>query len=165
MGWQVNELGRILKESIVVQLRSFSWWPCLNSAWATLPTEGNKQVLKINASLHATKPWSYNAETCCVRTEIYDSFYAFFLVGWDLRHQVLRPLLAYCTAPDDRWGWLRSNWWNEDWQGKPKYSEKTCPAPFCPPKIPLDQTRARILRSLHRNKFVCKNCVYIFLLY
>jgi hypothetical protein len=26
----------------------------------------------------------------------------FFLVGWDLRHQVLRPLLAYYTAPDDR---------------------------------------------------------------
>jgi hypothetical protein len=26
----------------------------------------------------------------------------FFFVGWDLRHQVLRPLLAYCTAPDDR---------------------------------------------------------------
>jgi hypothetical protein len=24
------------------------------------------------------------------------------LVGWDLRHQVLRPLLAYWTAPDDR---------------------------------------------------------------
>jgi hypothetical protein len=30
------------------------------------------------------------------------SVYFFFLVGWDLRHQVLRPLLAYCTAPDDR---------------------------------------------------------------
>jgi hypothetical protein len=52
----------------------------------------------------------------------------FFLVGWDLRHQVLRPLLAYSTAPDDRWGWLWSNWWNKDWQGKPKYSEKTCPS-------------------------------------
>jgi hypothetical protein len=52
----------------------------------------------------------------------------FFLVGWDLRHQVLRPLLAYCTAPYDRWGWLWSNWWNEDWQGKPKYSEKSCPS-------------------------------------
>jgi hypothetical protein len=26
----------------------------------------------------------------------------FFLVGWDVRHQVLRPLLAYCTAPNDR---------------------------------------------------------------
>jgi hypothetical protein len=49
-------------------------------------------------------------------------------VGWDLRHQVLRPLLAYCTAPDDRWGWLWSNWWNEDWQGKTKYSKKTCPS-------------------------------------
>jgi hypothetical protein len=31
-------------------------------------------------------------------------------------------------APDDRWGWLWSYWWNEDWQGKPKYSEKTCPS-------------------------------------
>jgi hypothetical protein len=25
---------------------------------------------------------------------------------------------------DDFW----SNWWNEDWQGKRKYSEKTCPS-------------------------------------
>jgi hypothetical protein len=29
-------------------------------------------------------------------------------------------------APDDRWGWLWSSWWNEDWQGKPK--EKTWPS-------------------------------------
>jgi hypothetical protein len=43
----------------------------------------------------------------------------------------LQPLLAYCTnppAPDDRWWWLWRNWWNEDWLGKPKYSEKTCPS-------------------------------------
>jgi hypothetical protein len=33
-------------------------------------------------------------------------------------------LLAYCTCPGWLWGWR--NWWNE-WQGKPKYSEKTCP--------------------------------------
>jgi hypothetical protein len=31
-------------------------------------------------------------------------------------------------APDDRWWWLWRNWWNEDWQGKPKYSEETCPS-------------------------------------
>jgi hypothetical protein len=31
-------------------------------------------------------------------------------------------------APDDRWGWLWRNWWNEDWQGKPKYSVKTFPS-------------------------------------
>jgi hypothetical protein len=47
-------------------------------------------------------------------------------VGWDWVHLVLRPLIAYCTAPDHRWWWLWSNLWNEDWQGKPKYSEKTC---------------------------------------
>jgi hypothetical protein len=32
--------------------------------------------------------------------------------------------LAYCTCPGWLWGWRI--WWNE-WQGKPKYSEKTCP--------------------------------------
>jgi hypothetical protein len=31
-------------------------------------------------------------------------FYYYYYLGWDLRHQVLRPLLAYCTAPDDRGG-------------------------------------------------------------
>jgi hypothetical protein len=46
----------------------------------------------------------------------------FKFVRWDF---------GYCghywpivPAPDDRWGWLWRNWWNEDWQGKPKYSEK-----------------------------------------
>jgi hypothetical protein len=33
-------------------------------------------------------------------------------------------LLAYCTCPVWLWGWRI--WWNER-QGKPKYSEKTCP--------------------------------------
>jgi hypothetical protein len=33
--------------------------------------------------------------------------------------------MAYCTWPGWLWWW--SNWWNEDWQGRPKYSEKTCP--------------------------------------
>jgi hypothetical protein len=35
-------------------------------------------------------------------------------------------LMAYCTCP----GWLSGwrIWWNEDWQGKPKYSEKSCPS-------------------------------------
>jgi hypothetical protein len=29
-------------------------------------------------------------------------------------------------ALDGRWVW--SSWWNENWQGKPKHSEKTCPS-------------------------------------
>jgi hypothetical protein len=33
-------------------------------------------------------------------------------------------ILAYCTWPGWLWGWRIC--WNE-WQGKPKYSEKSCP--------------------------------------
>jgi hypothetical protein len=35
-------------------------------------------------------------------------------------------LLAYCTYPGWFWGW--GIWWNEDWQEKSNYSEKTCPS-------------------------------------
>jgi hypothetical protein len=34
--------------------------------------------------------------------------------------------LLYKPQMIDEGDW--SNWWNEDWQGKPKYSEKTCPS-------------------------------------
>jgi hypothetical protein len=41
-------------------------------------------------------------------------------------HSALRPLLAYCSCPGLLWWWR--SWWNERfWQGKPKYSEETCP--------------------------------------
>jgi hypothetical protein len=36
------------------------------------------------------------------------------------------PWMAYCTCPGWLWWWRI--WWNEDWQGKPNYSEKTCPS-------------------------------------
>jgi hypothetical protein len=29
-------------------------------------------------------------------------------------------------APDDSWWWMWSSRWNENWQRKPRYSEKTC---------------------------------------
>jgi hypothetical protein len=29
------------------------------------------------------------------------------------------------TVPDNRWRWVGSSWCNENWQGKPRYSEKT----------------------------------------
>jgi hypothetical protein len=48
-------------------------------------------------------------------------FFIFFIASWDHFWPIV-------PAPDDKWGWLWSNWWNEDWQGKPKYSEKTCPS-------------------------------------
>jgi hypothetical protein len=49
-------------------------------------------------------------------------------VGWDSVPRycghfwpIVQPLMI---DEDDFW----SNWWNEDWQGKPKYSVKTCPS-------------------------------------
>jgi hypothetical protein len=39
-------------------------------------------------------------------------------------HSALRPPMPYCASPGWLWWW---NWWN-DRQGKPKYSEKTCPS-------------------------------------
>jgi hypothetical protein len=42
---------------------------------------------------------------------------------------VPRPLYwPIVSDSGDRWGWLWRNWWNEDWQRKPKYSEKTFPS-------------------------------------
>jgi hypothetical protein len=37
-------------------------------------------------------------------------------------HSVRRPLIGLL------WLWRWRIWWNEDWQGKPKYSEKTLPS-------------------------------------
>jgi hypothetical protein len=45
----------------------------------------------------------------------------------------LSPVVTAATncpivpAPHDKWWWLWSNRWNANWQGKPKYLEKTCP--------------------------------------
>jgi hypothetical protein len=38
---------------------------------------------------------------------------------------------------------MENFWWNEEWQGKPKYSEKTCPSSTLPTTNPTCQIRAR----------------------
>jgi hypothetical protein len=44
---------------------------------------------------------------------------------------------------------LRRSRWNVDWQGKPKFSEKTCPsATFVHHKIPHDHTRVLFIYYL-----------------
>jgi hypothetical protein len=61
---------------------------------------------------------------------------------WFVRLLALRPLLAYCASLAWYWRWLWRSRWNIDWQGKPTFSEKTCPsATFAHHKIPHDQTR------------------------
>jgi hypothetical protein len=39
-------------------------------------------------------------------------------------------------APDDRWWWVWSSRWNENWQGKPKYWERTCSSATLPTTNP-----------------------------
>jgi hypothetical protein len=41
--------------------------------------------------------------------------------------------LAYCAGPGWLWWWRN---WSNDWQGKPKYSEKTCPSATLSTKNP-----------------------------
>jgi hypothetical protein len=64
--------------------------------------------------------------------EVQCEFHTVSLVTWGKVR--LSPLGTLATnwpivpAPDDRWWWMWSSRWNENWQGKPKYSEKTCPS-------------------------------------
>jgi hypothetical protein len=59
------------------------------------------------------------------------------LVWWGVEsnwvHSARRPPMAYCASP--WWLWWSRNLWN-DWQGKPKYSEKTCPSAALSTTIP-----------------------------
>jgi hypothetical protein len=51
-------------------------------------------------------------------------YYFLLLVGWDFWY--CGHYWPIVPAPGDRWWWR--NWLNEDWQGKPKHSKKTCPS-------------------------------------
>jgi hypothetical protein len=52
-----------------------------------------------------------------------DSYYFFNFFGW-AETEYTWPIVP---APDNRW-WMWSSRWNENWQRKPKYSEKSCPS-------------------------------------
>jgi hypothetical protein len=78
-----------------------------------------------------------------------------FLVYWFRAR--LTPLRTSATnwpivpAPDDRWWWwMWSSRRNENWQGKPKYSEKLCPSVTLstnPPWLTWARTRATAVGS------------------
>jgi hypothetical protein len=75
---------------------------------------------------------------CCVQSLLTGAshqtslFFLFLGMGWDWVHLVCQPLFCQLHRPqmidDWWWWWLWSSWWNENWQGKLKYSEKTCPS-------------------------------------
>jgi hypothetical protein len=55
----------------------------------------------------------------------------FILVSWGgVRLSALGTAVnvySIVSAPGDRWWWVWSSRWNENWQWKPKYSDKICP--------------------------------------
>jgi hypothetical protein len=55
-------------------------------------------------------------------------------------------------AQDDRWWWLWSNRLNANWQGKPKYSEKTCPSATLSTTNPTWLNRARTKAATVRDR-------------
>jgi hypothetical protein len=73
-----------------------------------------------NEHLNTDKPHFTSSN---IKHLVWERGYISFLlvVRWDWVHLVRRP-----PAPDERWLW--SSRWNENWQGKPKDSEKTCPS-------------------------------------
>jgi hypothetical protein len=74
----------------------------------------------------------------CVYWVVFVLTVLLFIASKSLARLVLWPLFwPIVPAQGDRWGWLWSNWWNEDWQEKPAR------AALGPPQILLDPTRNR----------------------
>jgi hypothetical protein len=71
------------------------------------------------------------------------TFFKFLGVGWDSPLGKSATIWPAVAAPDDRW-WMWSSRWNENWQGKPKYSKKACFSSILSTKILHDLTRKGI---------------------
>jgi hypothetical protein len=95
-----------------ILIRSYDMFKCKIIAWPT-------RLLRVRLKFPT---W-----VGCECILLINCFFISNIGGWtptrSTRH--VGHQLAYCTCPGWLWGWRI--WWNDDWQGKPKYSEKTCP--------------------------------------
>jgi hypothetical protein len=64
--------------------------------------------------------------------------YYYYYYYWDETESIWYCGHYWPVVPtqDDRWWLLWSNWWNEDWRGKPNYSQKTCSSATLPTTNP-----------------------------
>jgi hypothetical protein len=72
--------------------------------------------------IHEANP-SSRQRGCYIRIVTANVFFIRFV-----RLLALWPLLAYCASLGWEGRWLWRSRWNVDWQGKPKFSEETCPS-------------------------------------
>jgi hypothetical protein len=85
-------------------------------------------LLLISVEVYTRLYWAGLHRHICVFTLRSNFFFNSHSGGWSPSwvHSARRPLNGLLYLP--RWLWWWRIWWNEDWRGKPKYSEKTCPS-------------------------------------
>jgi hypothetical protein len=106
-------------------LHAFMYWQCL----------GITLLSKTAILRHMLSHTAQGSQHCSVNKSMLRARYFFYYWWGGTKCLGTAQVPRYCghfwpivQTPDDRWGWFWSNCWNEDWQGKPKYSEKTCPS-------------------------------------
>jgi hypothetical protein len=98
--------------------------------WLSMSTTWSRNILEaiLQCSSFRTVKIKVGSPGAKLRADVnfktHRIIYIYIFFNWV--HSARRPLLAYCTCPWWLWGWRI--WWNEDLQGKPKYSEKTYPS-------------------------------------
>jgi hypothetical protein len=92
-------------------------------------------------------PHATDIHSCHPTSAITSPYFFFVASGVGLSSLYCGHFWPIVPTPDDRWGWLWSNWWNEDWKGNRSTMRKRTAAQLCPPQIPLDQTRAAAVGS------------------
>jgi hypothetical protein len=86
------------------------------------------------SELHVLNTWAHTGVTrhwwiyVCCRHRMYLVFFS--LLGWGETESTwyVGHHWPIVSAPDDRWLWVWSSRWNENWEGKPMYSYKTFPS-------------------------------------
>jgi hypothetical protein len=107
--------------------KEWYWYPSVMKSQVWPVT--SKFILLFSHCRHIIKLQDFISLFCLIKLHQYQ-FY-FFLIRiveggvhtGSTRH--IGHWMTDCTCPG--WLWCWRIWWNEDWQGKPKYSEKTCP--------------------------------------
>jgi hypothetical protein len=99
------------------------WFPTQDTTYTTYT------IISLQLSTTPQKEIRTHTELSitCTRVITHVIFFFLFLgVGRDRVHFSAATVWPIVPDLDDRWRWMSSFRWNENWDGKPKCSEKTC---------------------------------------
>jgi hypothetical protein len=137
--WEPRRLTS-LWASTACYMNSFTFYLRQNlSNSHILSSSSSKTPYAVSCLLHAVYV------SCSLISSLQYHFYFLFIYSHSGREtgstRHVGHWMAYCTCPGWLWWWRI--WWNKDWQGKPKYSEKTCPSATLSTTSPTCHARAR----------------------